>query len=98
MDGALLAPPAAAEGEGIEDLIADLQPLVLAIKEHRLAAGLSFDDSTVVAHATNNFRKHRALLEKFYKEAYAEGRVQASSQTPKSNQACASADKEAPST
>ena len=90
-DGALLAPVSVAEGEDIDSLLEDLRPLVLTIKEHRLNAGLSFDESRVVAHATDSFRKHAQRLRKFYSEIFAEGRLCATSDTPKATAARATA-------
>ena len=80
-----------AEGESIEDLLPDLRRLVLIIKEARMTAGLTFEESMVVAHATDSWRKHRKKLANFYKEVYAEGRMQAHAETPKADDAVAEA-------
>ena len=86
-----LAPPTIAHGESIEELLLDLRPLMMAIKEHRMAAGLTFEESMVVAHATDSWRKHRHKLQSFYEDIYAEGRIKARADTPKAESAVAEA-------
>ena len=66
VDGALLAPAKPFRSEAIEDILADLDPLIDDLKEDRLGAGLDLIDAAPVSHSTDSYGKHRNKLDQFY--------------------------------
>ena len=73
VDGSAYQSPTPLPKEDIHNLLQDLDPLVDRVKEDRLNAGLSFEQSVFVAHATDVYEKHHRLIEAFYVSIEARG-------------------------
>ena len=83
VDGCLLDVPIAMKTEAWEDIAKALSDLLQTLKSSRLMAGLSLEQSCPVAHCTDNYFKHRLLLQKLYAETWSALRIQAVAATPK---------------
>ena len=82
VDGSLLAPVSVAAGESWPCIEADLKPLLQKIKQTRLEAGFSLEESLPCFHATDSYHKHRAKISKLYGKVWQDLRAQGQSSTP----------------
>ena len=76
VDGSLLAPVSLAAGESWPCIQADLKPLLQKIKQTRLEAGFSLEESLPCFHATDSYHKHRIKISKLYGKVWQDLRVQ----------------------
>eukprot|EP00435_Cladocopium_sp_Y103_P075461 s20_g58.t1 len=81
VDGSLLAPISLARAESWPCLHASLAPLLRKIKQARLRAGLSLEESLPCFHATDSYHKHRVLISKLYSHVWQDLRVEGEAAT-----------------
>ena len=82
VDGSLLAPVSLAATESWPCIEADLKPLLQKIKQTRLEAGFSLEESLPCFHATDSYHKHRIKISKLYGKVWQDLRAQGQSSTP----------------
>ena len=80
VDGSLLVPVSLAQSESWHSVEASLAPLLQKLKQARLRAGFSLEDSIPCFHATDSYHKHRQHLCKLYGSVWKDLRVEG--QTP----------------
>ncbi|CAK9046735.1 unnamed protein product [Durusdinium trenchii] len=86
VDGCLLAPPVIAKTESNNEIVAALTPLLLSIKNTRLRAGCTLEESVPAFHATDNYyRGQRLRLAQLYRAIWPDLRVRSWSRTRKGN-------------
>ena len=83
VDGALLKPVVPFASESFKDISADLEPMLLELRDARLQAGQLLYESAPAFHATDVFGRHRLQLEKLYGSAWRGLEIVVSTQTPK---------------
>ena len=82
-DGSLLAPVFPAKAESWADIEAILKPLLLDLVRARLAHGLTYGEAFPVFVATDNYGKHRFLLQRLIGSLAAQFRMQPEGTTPR---------------
>ena len=82
-DGLLYDVPAPKVGEDIESIIEALDPVIDMNHTDRMEAGLTFEESAMVFHATDTFGRHRLRLREYYRAKYRVGAVSSVATTPK---------------
>ncbi len=80
VDGSLLAPVSLAATESWPCIEADLKPLLQKIKQTRLEAGFSLEESLPCFHATDSY--HKTKISKLYGKVWQDLRAQGQSSTP----------------
>ena len=83
VDGCLLKPVTPSGTEDWVDLAADLDGLLDKLRAARLSAGMDAMESAPVFHSTDVYRKHRRLIEAFYKQKWPDASIRVDSLTPK---------------
>jgi hypothetical protein len=83
VDGCLLKPVVPSGTEAWVDLAADLDGLLDKLRAARLSAGMDATESAPVFHSTDVYRKHRSLIEAFYKQKWPDASIRVDSLTPK---------------
>ena len=83
VDGCLLKPVTPSGTEAWVDLAADLDGLLDQLRAARLSAGMDAMESAPVFHSTDVYRKHRFLIEAFYKQKWPDASIRVDSLTPK---------------
>ena len=83
VDGSLIDVIRPRATEAWPDIKAVLEPLLMEIKEVRLAHGCSLSESVPVFHSTDVHRQHRRLIRKLYRKVWPELRLQAIAPAPK---------------
>ena len=81
VDGSLLVPVSFAQSESWHCIEASLAPLLRKLKQARLRAGFSLEDSIPCFHATDSYHKHRQKLCKLYGSVWKDLRVEGQAPT-----------------